>query len=480
MTGTDGVLIPPLDPRTINPIGFRRGVVGDAVPLHTLTPDLATQEGRDALRALPGVAVGEVAAPGTDQLLGALAMLGVPLVPEATARALPPGTPARELAGERAALRDVMEREVLSIRQRRLALRRPGGLDPAATTVSVLLVTRRPDQVGFALRQVARQRGVDAEVVLHTHGFECPRHELELFREASDLPLTLGSSPASAVFGTILNEAAERASGQLLQKMDDDDWYGPDFLADNVLAHGYSDAGLVGSPPEFTFVEPLWVTTRRQDATERYTRLVAGGTLMVRRDLFDQVGGFRPVPSQVDRRLFESVLEAGARIYATHGHNYLLRRGPTGHTWDPGLPYFVARSRAWQQWPGFRPSRLLDPDPGAVPRAPETPAGQLTRRQRLGARLQGRVLEKDGYRMVVPRGWTVETSGFSRLRRQMARSGHVLRLLALPDGQVARVEAVTAQHGSAQHGSDQDDATRSAFWHDGVEEGLVPDHPRKR
>jgi hypothetical protein len=39
----------------------------------------------------------------------------------------------------------------------------------------------------------------------------------------------------------------------------------------------------------------------------------------------------------------------------------VLRRERQGHTWDPGVEYFVEASRAPWQWPGFAPSVLLEP-----------------------------------------------------------------------------------------------------------------------
>jgi GT2 family glycosyltransferase len=115
------------------------------------------------------------------------------------------------------------------------------------------------------------------------------------------------------------------------------------------------------------FVEPLWVTVRRRDATEQYRPVVAGGTMMVSREAFGAVGGFRDTRKYVDANLFRAVRAAGGTIYRSHGLNYLLRRQAGGHTWEPGLGYFVSRGRSWQQWRGFRPSPLLELDPTDQP-----------------------------------------------------------------------------------------------------------------
>ncbi len=41
----------------------------------------------------------------------------------------------------------------------------------ADPSVSVVLATKRPDMLAFALRQVRKQRGVDLQLVLAPHGF---------------------------------------------------------------------------------------------------------------------------------------------------------------------------------------------------------------------------------------------------------------------------------------------------------------------
>ena len=135
--------------------------------------------------------------------------------------------------------------------------------------------------------------------------------------------------------------------------MDDDDWYGPDFAADLLLALDYSGADLVGAPAEFTFLEELWLTTRSTATTEVFRPAVAGGTMLTSRAVLRQVGGFRDTVRYVDATLLAAVAAAGGTTYRSHGLGYVLRRGATGHTWDPGLAYFLRPERAREQWRDF-------------------------------------------------------------------------------------------------------------------------------
>ncbi len=394
----------PVDAQLLNPQGFRRRVSGPLSPLtedpehaHLLRVDTADSTAvldaraglREAqvarLRGLRGVHLTWAGAPGPREycrVVVGLAMSGIPLTCTTVpgwARVLlrPALTEALEAAPD---LHDALDREVHSIRLRRAAFAQhsgsawrsrvaveTGSAPPRTPRVSILLPTRRPDQLGFALQQVGRQRGAELELVLATHGHEPDRRLLAELHRTSTVTVTWVVSPAEEPFGAMLNRAADRATGDVLLKMDDDDWYGPDFVTDLLMAREQSGADVVGTPPEFAYVEPLDVTVRRKDATECFRPVVAGGTMMVSRDAFTAVGGFRPMRRYVDAGLLQGILAAGGSVYRTHGHGYLLRRGSSGHTWDPGLGYFVSRSRVGEQWRGFRPSPLLEADPGLVP-----------------------------------------------------------------------------------------------------------------
>jgi hypothetical protein len=402
-TPRDWLALGPLDETMVNPLGFDRSATGDAAQLTVAAPGVlrlgdvrldARSGVGDAdvrsLRGLPGVRLDWPGASdeGYCRVVAGLAMAGVPLLsapPPGWARALLHPDLTAALRGD-VDLTDRLAREVHSIELRRAALARHGsrpwrsalaaqsGLQrPPTPTVSVVLPTRRPEQLPFALRQVARQRGARCELVLATHGFEAPPQQLDAFRRTTDMPLQVLHVPGDVPFGAVLNHAVERTGGDLVLKMDDDDWYGRDFVADLVLARGYSGADVVGCPPEFTFIEPLWLTTRRSEATEQFGSIVAGGTMLVDRSVLSGIGGFRETTRYVDSFVLEAIRSGGGTVYRTHGHGYVLRRGSSGHTWDPGLGYFVSRSRSRNQWHGFRPSPLLEAAAEDLPRRAEGP-----------------------------------------------------------------------------------------------------------
>lgn len=223
-------------------------------------------------------------------------------------------------------------------------------------TVSILLATRRKNLIPQILKQIELQSYSKLEVILAIHGDSTTSDDVELAINSFGGRLVRLYCDSSMPFGEVLNRASQVASGQLVTKMDDDDWYGPSHIEDLVLAREYSGAELVGAPVEFSYLEGLDITTRRSHGGERFTDHVAGGTMMLSKNDLSQVGGWRPVSSSVDRGLIDSMLAAGAMVYRTHGQNYVLHRRPgastdQAHTWDAHESVFLRDVE--EQWNGL-------------------------------------------------------------------------------------------------------------------------------
>ncbi|GIG90794.1 glycosyltransferase family 2 protein [Plantactinospora endophytica] len=254
--------------------------------------------------------------------------------------------------------------EARAVRQRRAVLRRHArgfalprlaaatfpGLG-ALPSVSALLVTRRLEHVVDAVRIVAAQTYPELEIVLCLHGVRLPAG-LRRWLADCGRPLEIVEVPARQSFGEAMVAATARARGTLVTKFDDDDTYGPEHVWDLVLARHHSGATLVGKAAEFVYLGALDTTVRRDaGAPESFAQVVAGGTILVGRGDLADVGGWRPVPRSVDRGLLDRVRRAGGLVYRTHPLGYVYQRRPAGHTWDPGLEYFLRDGGA--QWAGL-------------------------------------------------------------------------------------------------------------------------------
>lgn len=285
-----------------------------------------------------------------------------------------------------------LDREIHAVRQRRAVLRGHGrafrltGLAasafpgvPALPPVSALLVTRRLSHVATALAAIEAQSYPALEIVLCLHGV-APTPGLRSRLADCTRPVQVHEVPATQSFGAALGTATARARGSLVTKFDDDDTYGPEHVWDLVLARVHSGATLVGKAAEFVYLAALDTTVRRDaGAPESFTTAVAGGTMLIGRGDLEEVGGWRPVPRSVDRGLIDRVRRAGGLVYRTHPLGYVYHRRRTGHTWDPGLEYFLRGGGT--QWSGLPRHRefgtVTDPAPARAVSAGTTAVGEM-------------------------------------------------------------------------------------------------------
>ncbi len=403
----------PVDEHSVNPVGFTKKAGGPMGELSVRDGRTVITEGRKVLCTVPedgtvtdldigrarylrGIRVDWSAHAGSVAVVRAVVSLaagGVPMVSGPVpgwAAGLGPGLADALTRLDEAELADPLSREEQSVRLRRASLRVHGQLArwrtlaeragvpvPPEPLVSVMLCTRRPELVGFALAQVARQRGVRFELVLALHGFSGDLPEVRAavmaFAETGT-PITVHEAPADQVFGAVLNDAVDRTSGTVVAKWDDDDWYGPEHLADLLMARTYASADLVGVTQDLVYLDELDLTVWRSYQTEKPSPDVVGSTIVIDRSVLRDVGGFRPLPRAIDSQLLLAVRRNSGRIYRTHGLGYLLRRAGQGHTWGADMGYFLRRST--RQWSGWRPSALLEGAP--APMGTPVPARALT------------------------------------------------------------------------------------------------------
>jgi hypothetical protein len=286
-------------------------------------------------------------------------------------RRLPPSVRAR-LAPELATIlaealpptEEPLAWERRSVRQRRAAVRghaAPFGIDaairPDATvpalrpSVTALLVTRRPGLAVSVLQAIEHQTYPELEIVVAVHGV--PQDPaLEQAIAASERPIELVMVPAEATFGEALAIATARSRGGLLIKFDDDDIYGPEHVWDLVVARAISGANVVGKAAQFVWLEQQGTTIRRaRPTTDVYGKVVAGGTILVARGELEDLGGWRPVRSGVDRALLDRALQAGGTIYQAWPFGYIYCRHGDAHTWDVSDDYFLRD--VLQRWEGL-------------------------------------------------------------------------------------------------------------------------------
>jgi len=196
-----------------------------------------------------------------------------------------------------------------------------------APSVSVLLVTMRPENVAHAISQVARQthRPLQLVVVLHGEGFDVAATE-RLIRGSGIESSVVLARPSSVIFGDALNDGLAACDGDYVAKMDDDDVYGENYMTDQLHAFLYTNAELVGKATHYVHLRDLGATMLRFPGLEhRYTYSIKGPTFVAKASMIHNLR-FSSLPRAIDSDLLTRCKERDIPVYATDRYNFAFVR----------------------------------------------------------------------------------------------------------------------------------------------------------
>lgn len=206
-----------------------------------------------------------------------------------------------------------------------------------AKTASIIITSNRPGNTEIAFQNFARQQGVAKELVYLTHGFKIPGEELSRLKEQYEIEqLTLLEASASDALGKNLNRLTSAAAGDLLVRMDDDDFYGENYTRDMLHAHSYSGAPLVGKWETYVYFEQKNVSVLTYPGQgNAFRSFVRGATFVGTKELFSKYR-FAEVGRSEDSTFLKDLKRDGIRIYAADRFNFMVirRSDKYSHTWQ--------------------------------------------------------------------------------------------------------------------------------------------------
>lgn len=212
-------------------------------------------------------------------------------------------------------------------------------------SVSVLAPTMRPQQVQHIVDSVKTQQGVETQLVLLTHGFELSDQQLREMRATSGLDIVHEQIDKSLSLGTMLNRGVELSDGDVLSKMDDDDFYAPQYLRDLLRAMFHSRAEVVGKAAHFMHLADRdMVLLRQPDLEHRFVEGIVGPTLTANRETF-LAHPFGNRTRGEDSQFVKDVQRDGGSVYAADRFNFCQMRGRSDHTWAVHDEAFLATGR---------------------------------------------------------------------------------------------------------------------------------------
>lgn len=139
--------------------------------------------------------------------------------------------------------------------------------------------------------------------------------------------------PQEATLGECLNYGVERAKFDYIAKFDDDDYYSPNYLIEQMQYFEYYDIDIVGKRSVYMFIESKkTLGVRNQNNEHKYTKSVRGPTIMFRKEVFNEVQ-FCPKNQGEDVHFLQDCRQNGYKVYSTSRYNFTyIRRANENHT----------------------------------------------------------------------------------------------------------------------------------------------------
>lgn len=228
-------------------------------------------------------------------------------------------------------------------------LREAGGA-PFDRSVSAVISTNRAHELDTVADNMARQSLLasgELQVVLVLHGLDVDVAEVTArFRDRGIDRLEVIAADASLTLGACLNLGIDASDGAHVAKIDDDNFYGREYLRDLVDAVDFSGAGIVGKWAHYTWLRSTGAVILRFPKSEhRFERLVQGGSILMRGEVARALR-FSDLPRAVDTDLLTRAKAEGVRRYSSDRFNFVSIRGTDrhAHTWTLEDAAFMNRS----------------------------------------------------------------------------------------------------------------------------------------
>jgi len=218
--------------------------------------------------------------------------------------------------------------------------------------VSVVMSTKRWTFLDRIVENLSHQVHPRIELIFALRDSWPADKMAELQKRLASLPnierLKILTFPETVSLGVKLNAAVAEARGEFVAKMDDDDWYFPNYLQDMVLTFDFSGADLAG---KWSF--PVWLEGEdklilRNPGHEHKLSppYVAGPTFVARRAWLQGLP-FEDRSQGEDTDLIRRTVAAGGKIYSADHFNFIqFRAADTGHhTWQADPETFLRTGR---------------------------------------------------------------------------------------------------------------------------------------
>lgn len=201
--------------------------------------------------------------------------------------------------------------------------------------VTIVTPTIRPQYMERLLSNYARQQWNRKELIIVLNH---ARMSIARYEEAARMydNVRVLQLPAKHPLGDCMNLAASLAQYPYIAKFDDDDYYGPGYLADAMRTFEQTGADVVGKQ-SFYFYFPhreLLLLRKRTIPSQGDVRRVAGATIVFRASVLEHVR-FGKKRQGSDVQFIRECLQRGLSVRSASPYHFaaIRRADRLSHTW---------------------------------------------------------------------------------------------------------------------------------------------------
>ena len=243
--------------------------------------------------------------------------------------------------------REVMKKH--TYRNRTDLIIRSLGYDSNLNTVplvSIIIATNRTGYIDRMVENISCQIHPNIEIFITVQNYSIDEENL-LRAKLNDCIGLVGKyfiikDESDTSLGFRLNRMGAMASGEYIAKMDDDDFYFKNYIADMIIPFSFSNCGIVGKEELFVYLEATDETIiRYAGKRHKITDFVAGASLVLKKEIFNKLK-FGDKNRGEDSSLLEQAKILGIKIYASDPFNLLVYRSKDvkHHTWQVQDSFF--------------------------------------------------------------------------------------------------------------------------------------------
>ncbi len=215
---------------------------------------------------------------------------------------------------------------------------------------SIITCTKRPHVISNILNNFNKQSYKNKELIVVLNS-SCPK----AYKEFHSMLMNLDNVQFLAIhesqnIGFCLNTAINRSNGDLWFKMDDDDFYGKNYILDLVQLHHQTNAQVFGKPPALVYFEGSDKTYLRQNmrAAFGYDREyhLCGATISGTKQIHQKIPFSTERRANVDSNFIERCISNNIEIASADNYNFVIFRSKNlnDHTWrmtDETISYYA-------------------------------------------------------------------------------------------------------------------------------------------